>query len=87
MVSQFFREMLKAASAPFSSKELDAMDNGDAVAWLERNSDDPWLLHGFRDLARPHVKGVPLFPPTFPFPHKSPRIRTMVGWEMSCPWP
>jgi hypothetical protein len=50
MVSKLFREKLKAASAPFSREMLDVMDDGSAVAWLERNSDDPWLFHCSRDL-------------------------------------
>lgn len=50
MVSQHFREMLQAASAPFAEEALDAMDDGEAVSWLERNSDDPWLFHMGGDL-------------------------------------
>jgi len=50
MVSEYFREKLQAASAPFSRELLEVMDDGHAVAWLERNSEDPWLFHCCRDL-------------------------------------
>ena len=49
MLSQHFREKLQGACAPFAEEALDAMDDWEAIAWLERNSDDPWLLHGSHD--------------------------------------
>lgn len=64
MVSQHFREMLKTASAPFSSEELDAMNDGEAVAWLERNSDDPWIFHCAHDL-NGHPKFIGQLEPSY----------------------
>jgi hypothetical protein len=56
MVSEHFREKLQAASASFTAEALNMLDDDQAVAWLERNSDDPWLFHPGRDL-----KGNPKF--------------------------
>jgi hypothetical protein len=56
MVTQHFREKLQEACAPFTEEALEAMDDGQAVAWLERYSEDPWLFHCMRDL-----RGCPKF--------------------------
>ena len=56
MVSKPLRKMLIAASAPFDDNALDAMDDGQAYEWLDRNSDDPLIFHGCHD-----QEGRPIF--------------------------
>lgn len=57
MVGDHFRKKLRDSAAPFDDAYLDSVDDNFAVAWLERNSDDPWLFHMMRD----RKTGKPVF--------------------------